>query len=116
MRAFGAVSPPFQPPRGRSPADSGHASPLSLQAQLGNHQVQEARKRRKPLHVPLQPPAANHVAAERPLAIRNGCSTRTLAFAVSAWAVALSAASVRRLPGFMAMRRDPSRSARFPIP
>ena len=61
---------------------------------LGNYQVREAQERRKPLHVPLQPSMANHVAAEHPLAIRNGCSTRarTLAFAVSAREAALSGA------------------------
>ena len=57
------------------------------------------------------------VMAEHPLAIRNGCSTRTLAF--SALAAALPSASVRRLPGFMAICHDTSRcarSGRFLIP
>ncbi len=85
MRVFGAKSSPFRPRRA-VPADSGHTSPLSRQVWLGNCQVREVRKQRKPLHVPLQPSMTNHVAAEHPLAIRNGFSTRarTLAFTVSA--------------------------------
>ncbi len=55
-------------PRRAGPANSGHASPLSRQVRLGNHQVREAQKRRKPLPVPLQTPIANQVAAEHPLA------------------------------------------------
>ena len=54
-------------PRRAGPANSGHTSPLSLQVRLGNHQVREARKQRKPLHVLVQTPIANHVAAEHPL-------------------------------------------------
>ncbi len=47
---------------------------------LGNHQVREARERRKPLRVPLQPSIANHVAAERPYpALRRLCQSRRAA-------------------------------------
>ncbi len=66
MSVFGTVSPPVQPPQGRSGRFRTHGPP-SLQVRPGNHQVREAQERRKPLHIPLQPSMANHVAAERPL-------------------------------------------------
>ncbi len=65
MRVFGAKPPPVQPPQGRSGKFRTHFSPVMTGA--ANHQIREAQKRRKPLHVPLQTPIPSHVAAEHPL-------------------------------------------------
>ena len=107
--------------RRAGPANSGHASPLSRQVRPGNHQVREARKQRKPRHVLVQAPIANHVAAEPPLDDpermlhpRPHPGLRSLRPGRGA-----ARASVRRWPGGMAIRHDTSRcacSARLPIP
>ncbi len=120
MRVFGAESPPFQPSQGRSSKFRTHFSPVTTSAAGQSSGSRSPRA--------AQAAACSSSLRQRTLlqpnirlAIRNGCSTRarTLAFAVSALAVALPDPSVWHLLGFLAICHDTSRcarSARFLIP